>query len=274
MQRILPIPSGIEVRFDTPRTLVENADVKITLEPFSAEDREWFLEDNRFFARYHSESHLNQYLQGNYKFVIEKHAEGGIVLHPYQQKLDFACKLIHGFGLPIAKVKHDSNDYSETASCSTSQTTSYINLNFFDENTFSKLLTIVEAINPELKKYLMLKSLIDTAMSPIEHDVRGSLYVIIIESLVVPEQGSEVAHRFALRLTKILNGDLDKMKHLKTLYSKRSDTFHYGEGKFVTADLLELQTIASELIQEYLVNPEKFTDKSFNLLLLNPPSNL
>ncbi|MDF1497889.1 MAG: hypothetical protein P1P85_00835 [Patescibacteria group bacterium] len=199
----------------------------------------------------------------NYKITLKSEKKTERELQEVQFNLDFIFKIICGCGFPIAKFKTDTT-FNNSTYCTNKKITSHREIDMINKKDIRRIKKIICVLNSseiDRDKVNLLKSIIDIAMSQVPNSgMSGAFYIVILESLFVPEKDSEIGYRFSMRLSKIRRGDSSYKKQIKDCYNKRSIIFHSGKDKFKKNDLNFIEEEACWAIEKYLIQPDIFSN--------------
>lgn len=100
--------------------------------------------------------------------------------------------------------------------------------------------------------------------------MKCAIFVTILENhFTTNDEKSEISYRFPLRMTKYLGKGYDGMfKQIRKFYYGRSAYYHTGNSKFKPGDFDLLERLASKIVIDFILNPDKFQGKEFDKLLL------
>lgn len=105
-------------------------------------------------------------------------------------------------------------------------------------------------------------------------EVRFLMVAISLENLFLCGEKNELAYKFSLRLSKLLNGqkkyDLGKIFYTaRKIYDIRSDIAHSGMSKKLDKDIfIEAQNLSRESLNIYIKNKDYFSNNSLDNMCL------
>ncbi|TSC90101.1 MAG: hypothetical protein G01um10145_205 [Microgenomates group bacterium Gr01-1014_5] len=264
-----------------PLTFFSNSKLTIILDTFTISERKKFfglaeLIINDGAINYKNNSYsfidINQqhYLGAGYKIVIQSnYIKSPHELRDLQENLDFVFKLVLGCAVEISFLEGFFNKGKGIAK-------TYPNVLFRTRRKLSDLKNgdinkakkiFDKTINSTDKKIDLIAVLLNSATSSDKLDITGALFVAILESIIVPEGGSEISYKFRMRMTKFLGKDTSFVNIFKGYYQKRSKVVHgSGVDQFTEEDIKELENYACILSEKYIL--KKFSEKFLDRLLI------
>lgn len=146
-----------------------------------------------------------------------------------------------------------------------------------NETNAGQIINLIQAIekNKNNDKLKIIKEIYLFSFSEILRiETRFLEIAFALEMILIPEKGADVSLRFCLRFAKLLNGyngksieDLFKIG--KEIYNTRSDLAHSGRSKSLEKTFPHLNTYGREIIQQYTLNPDTFTEKNLFSISIN-----
>lgn len=274
---ICPTPIGVcRLESNLPRVVYEDESTKVTISQLEASMRQ------DIFSHYDLLAQLafSNYVAGEYAIFIEAQPRSIIEFSELQEqfdKLSFVFILACGYPLPIwhARVINDDG----TSGSQQGRPSAPIMSNGFV--LFNNSLT--EGKLEELKKYSnnvfvnrdqklnLIRGLFRTLCGLSNINLLGSLLVLLLESIFVPEGGGDLAYKFSIRMTKMLGGNHSNFIGYKKLYEKRSRYLHSASPVFNHTDIGLLGETTRNVVKVYLdsESSEGFSAQVLDELLLN-----
>ncbi len=223
--------------------------------------------ENRFFNPL---DHREEILS-DYKIVIKKKTDNPSLLQDIEQPLDFALRIILGCGLRLSRTRDTKTLFNNSGMGGSGRVFSCRKNRIIDAQTVTRLRNLLRLlVNSGANEHRLdlLRFLLRTTMAQLDFNITGSLFISILESIFVPEKGSEIGYRLSFRLTKSRGQNLLYQKYIKKLYGKRSVVFHGGKGDFSKEDIGFLERESCWAIEQYILKPNHFLKDKLDSILL------
>jgi len=272
-----------------PYVLINNKEIQVTIENFTIKEKEWFfgfknLKIDKQKIKYDSVD-TNSYnlrrfqdVLTPYKLVVEnkkKNSDIDLLTWQTQKILDelgLIFEIIIGCEFSIYKYKQISKKItSEPLIWGEYNIHSARQIDKLDPQALGKIKSLTNA-------YLRDKSLInstpviyfDLAMSQVNKDIRGSLFISSLESIFARDSNTEIAYRLSLRMTKLRGEGIEYKNKVCKLYGKRSRVYHGDKtNTFTEEDLKFLEEEVCWALEKYVTEPKNFEAKTLDKLLLD-----
>jgi hypothetical protein len=276
---VAPIKVKVSKKITTPVVLLHNNKVKIILDKITDADKESILnikiktrlkqktwESNR--PSMLDPFQISNYFNATHKIAINGELQQPNHIQDWQEKLNFLFKTFLRCDLASCQIKEESSAIG--SGILSSPECKITSEKILDLDTLNKIIFLLGKVNlkdstQELMNFYLRLILVEHPL-----DIKGAFCVAILESLFLGsnERGG-LSFKLSLRMTKMLGNDIEYLKKIKKLYTKRSKVFHGDKGKFDAKDvefLLEEVTLA---IEAFLMNQENFSDDKLDEILLS-----
>lgn len=211
------------------------------------------------------------------RLQLSLHGEDEQEMNKVKESLDFALMCVLKRGIRFVGIQEDS---SSGVSIQSFGSTFPLAGAYSEIEVNNQLLNdAMEVFNTFLNegalhhKLTTIKALLSSAMNqPTSIDVSCALYFSVIESIYLQdERHTELTYKLCMRVTKKLNEDIVYRDKIKTLYGKRSNVIHGAEkgSVFNDEDHEYLRNLATSTVLAYIKNPEGFSVRALDTLLLS-----
>lgn len=281
---IFPL-SGITTSLELPYTVYDSSDFRITLRALPRSEIEQYFRvrivEDETTGVYHGEMSEDIAFWGDDDIIHSLHStklqiciepKGGVITEAIRDRMSLALECALGYFDEYVAWRYPS--FSTVASRGMYRSHYSARRSGDMDVSASEIIRKVfaSANNVELEhKFNTLRALLNSA----RHQARASdvacvLYFSILESIYVQSK-TELTYKLAMRMTKKLGHNYQFASKIIHLYDKRGNVIH-GTDKgnvFEDDEFLLLEGLAKDSLIDYISNPNDYSNRKLDKLLLN-----